>query len=94
MNDVTPIRSDLSRFSRGTVCLFCFSARAQVASGTVIVFQITNSEFVIAADSRALFSNKAPDDTQCKIAALSSQFVVGIDGACFGMRQSPKRTKT
>jgi hypothetical protein len=61
----------------GAVCLFCFSARAQVASGTVIVFQITNSEFVIAADSRALFSNKAPDDTQCKIAALSSQFVVG-----------------
>jgi hypothetical protein len=64
-----------------SICLCCSPACGQVASGTVIVFQLTKNEFVIAADSRALFSNKPPDDTQCKIASLDSHFVIGVDGA-------------
>jgi hypothetical protein len=65
----------------GTIVLYCCTAHAQVEAGTVIILQLTQDEFVIAADSGAIFSNKPPDDSQCKIAALDRQFVVGVSGA-------------
>jgi len=65
----------------GAVCLCFHTAHAQIESGTVIVLQLTKNEFVIAADSRAFFPNKPPEDTHCKIAALDSQFVFGVDAA-------------
>jgi len=65
----------------GAIFLCCCTAHAQIESGTVIVLQFTQDEFVIAADSRGSFSNGSPEDTYCKIAAFDRQFVVGVDGA-------------
>ena len=62
--------------------MFAFSfvgaAHAQVKAGTIIVFQLTQDEFVIAADSRTVFDDRPPDDTRCKIRALDRQFVVAV----------------
>lgn len=65
----------------GASCSCCGLVCAQIASGTVHVFQLMPNKFVIAADSRAIYPNKPPEDTACKIAALDRQFVVGVGAA-------------
>jgi len=60
------------------------AAHAQInaSSGTVIVFEITDDEVVIAADSRGTTKVNTPEDTQCKIAAFKShRAVFAVTGA-------------
>ena len=62
--------------------LICSLTHAQISSGTVVVFQLVNGKFIIAADSRASNSNGTPPtDTYCKIATLGEQFVFARTGA-------------
>lgn len=66
------------------VVLCTLPAISQVNSGTVIFFQFTKSELVLAADSRT--TTISPDGTttqndhQCKIAAVNSKVVISIAG--------------
>jgi len=58
-----------------------YAARAQVSFGTVVVFNFSEDQLVVAADSRAVVDNgsRPPDDSQCKIATFNHQtiFVTG-----------------
>lgn len=49
---------------------------AQISTGTVVVFELAKDKFVIAADSRAVFEDKSPEDNHCKIAAFKSHGVL------------------
>jgi hypothetical protein len=67
-----------------TACIFnglfiSQSAYPQVSSGTVIVFQLVNGKFIMAADSRGIFKG-VPDDTYCKIAAFRQQVIFAASG--------------
>lgn len=57
--------------------LMPYPARAQVGSGTIVVFNFSKNQIVVAADSRMVRDQNinAPDDSYCKIAALSHQFI-------------------
>lgn len=46
------------------------ATHAQVKTGTIVIFQLTDDKFVVAADSRAMIGNNPPDDTNCKISAF------------------------
>jgi len=62
--------------------LFLNAAYAQLQSGTIVVFQLTPQKFVIAADSRAAFESKPPEDTHCKIGGFkSNKVVIGVTAA-------------
>jgi hypothetical protein len=54
-------------------------AHTQVRSGTIVVFQLKDNQFSIAADSRSIL-NGAPNDSECKIMALNRNFVGAITG--------------
>ena len=56
--------------------LAAYPTDGQVGSGTIVVFELAKDKFVIAADSRAVFSDRPPDDTHCKIAAFKSHGVI------------------
>ena len=62
------------------ICAFCVAAHAQVG-GTIIVFDLTHDGFFIAADSRAMFQNKAPEDNHCKIAAVNQDTIFAVSAA-------------
>lgn len=57
--------------------LMTYPTRAQIGSGTVLVFNLSKDQIVVAADSRIRFNRNAaaPNDSYCKIAAFSHQFV-------------------
>ena len=59
-------------------------AISQVNSGTVIFFQFTKSELVLAADSRTTLispdGTTTHNDHQCKIAAVNGKAVIAIAG--------------
>ena len=65
------------------VTSFSFLARAQVNTGSIVVFELTNQRdrFIAAADSRAVFKSKLAEDNHCKIAGFREQFVFAITGA-------------
>jgi hypothetical protein len=68
----------------GCYSIVVYSAHAQVNTGTIVVFQLTNEKFVIAADSRGVVADKPPEDTHCKIAAFKSHHVVfAVSGAAY-----------
>jgi hypothetical protein len=57
-------------------------AFSQVSSGTIIAFNFTKNELVVAADSLAVNQDTgAPDYCHCKIAAFSSQLVFTTVGS-------------
>ena len=65
-----------------SVCIILIGgtmAHAQVRSGTIVVFQLKDNQFSIAADSRSIL-NGIPNDSECKIMALNSNFVGAISG--------------
>jgi hypothetical protein len=69
-------------------CIFpaVYPTQAQVNTGTVIVFQLANDKFVIAADSRSTVRNKPPEDNHCKITAFESDHVVfAVSGAAYAL---------
>jgi hypothetical protein len=48
---------------------------AQIASGTLIVMNVSKNKLVLAADSRALGREGQPDDAQCKIVVFKHTIV-------------------
>jgi hypothetical protein len=77
-----------SRIKKPVKCMALFSlwfasqvTYAQFQTGTVVVFQLTKVRFVVAADSRATFVGKNPQDTSCKIAAFKNHLVFATAGA-------------
>jgi hypothetical protein len=67
--------------------LFSISvAHAQVSTGTIVIFQVTEDRFVIAADSRAVpgVGTMPPEDNHCKISAFKSYHaVVALSASAF-----------
>src|ERR1700722_5083590 len=62
------------------VVVFSFElAHSQVNSRSIIVFQVVDGKFIMAADSREVL-NGEPSDSHCKIAAFSNQLLFGIAG--------------
>jgi len=58
------------------ILLLPYSALAQIVSGTSVVFNLSNENIVLAADSRGVHNDGSPpDNSYCKIAAFSRQFV-------------------
>lgn len=58
-----------------------YPARAQVSSGTIIVFNFSKNQIVVAADSRAVDQNTGvPDDSYCKIAIIGHQLIFTTAG--------------
>ena len=60
--------------------LFALSALCWSASATTIVVGYSKSKIVIAADSRLSKEDGTYQDTSCKIAALSDQFLFASSG--------------
>jgi len=54
------------------LCSDATHSQAVAVVGTIVVFQVTNKKFVIAADSRGTINRGDPDDTVCKISALKT----------------------
>jgi hypothetical protein len=54
-------------------------AYAQVGSGTIVVYQVLENKFIVAADSRVVL-NGIPSDTNCKIAAFREQVIFTASG--------------
>ena len=54
--------------------LVSHSAYSQISSSTLIVFQLVNNKFIMAADSRGSFDG-SPHDTYCKIATFRDQVI-------------------
>jgi hypothetical protein len=62
------------------VIVFSFElAHSQINSGSLIVFQVVDGKFIMAADSREVL-NGIPNDSNCKIAAFSDQLLFGATG--------------
>ncbi|HKV77480.1 MAG TPA: hypothetical protein VJP02_05035 [Candidatus Sulfotelmatobacter sp.] len=64
--------------------LFPPAADAQLEHGTVVVFIVSSSKAVIAADGRYLAPHEPPNDHACKIIALGSQFLFAESGINLG----------
>jgi hypothetical protein len=67
---------------------------ARVSHGTIAVVYYTSSKIVIAADSRGTEMGLAPNDMECKIAALGSDIIfvsTGIGGFDSGDPRFPTR---
>jgi hypothetical protein len=61
--------------------LVSYSACAQVSSGTIIVFNFTKDQLVVAADSRVINEDtRVPNDHECKIAVFDHQLVFASVG--------------
>jgi hypothetical protein len=56
------------------IVFFAYSTSAQTNSETLIVFQITQDNFIVAADSRRMV-NGIPDDSYRKIVAFNDEIV-------------------
>jgi hypothetical protein len=58
------------------IVLMTYPAFSQVRSGTIVVFNVTEDQIVVAADSLAVNQEtKVPDYSHCKIAALDHQLI-------------------
>ncbi len=57
-------------------------AQAQLTSGTLIVFQLRNNKFMLAADSRGEL-NGVTRDTNCKVAAFRQKVIFAVAGVPF-----------
>lgn len=69
--------------------LICSSlAVSEVNHGTIAVIYYTQDKIIVASDSRALFySDRPPDDTQCKIAAFDGKFLFVSAGLAGSVRR-------
>jgi hypothetical protein len=57
-------------------------AFTQINSGTIIIFNFTEDQLVVAADSRGVdFNAGEPQDLECKITTLNHQFVFASAGS-------------
>lgn len=75
------------------IALMPYPAFAQISSGTIIIFNLTKDEIVVAADSRALTDNGGPpDDSYCKIAAIRDQFIFTSVGSARYAKTNPADT--
>lgn len=62
-------------------CVAIHMTDAQINTGTIVVFQLTKNEFVIAADSRGMFIRAGTtSNNECKIAAFKSHSTVFTTG--------------
>lgn len=66
-----------------TVILCSYAAQSQLGSGTIVVYNLTQDKLVIAADSRATYGDRPPDDMQCKISAFRNHIVFAAGGAAY-----------
>jgi hypothetical protein len=66
-------------------CFFAVNAtHAQIKTGTIVIFQLTDDKFIVAADSRAIIGDSPPDDTNCKISAFKlHRAVFAASGAVY-----------
>jgi hypothetical protein len=74
----------------GAVILTAYPTYAQVTSGTVIVVNSSKDKLVVAADSRAVYSNgdRPPDDSQCKLATFDHKVLFATGGNAVRWRNS------
>ena len=57
------------------------AAWPQIQTGTIIVYNLTQDEFTVAADSRGIVrGTDKHDDNECKISAFGSNFVFSMAG--------------
>lgn len=66
----------------GALCCIAFiscNAFAQQESGTVVVFQLVDNKFIVAADSRGLVKG-IPHDTDCKISTFRHKVIFANSG--------------
>jgi hypothetical protein len=67
-----------------------YPARAQVSSGTIIVFNLSKNQVVVAADSVAVDHDTGiPNYSYCKIAAFGHQFIFASAGNVHNIYQPP-----
>ncbi len=71
--------------------LSCRIATAQTSSGTVVVFQLIDDKFIIAADSRSILRG-IPSDTHCKIAAFRHKVIFASSGHSAAVQGDSKDT--
>lgn len=71
------------------VILTSLSVYSQVRSGTIVVFTVSQKEAVIAADSRATYFHRPPDDDQCKIATFRGHLVFAVTSAARYIKDQP-----
>jgi hypothetical protein len=70
--------------------LMSYPALAQISSGTIIVFNFTKDELVVAADSRSVLSDTGnPDNSYCKIAEFHHEFIFTSVGGSRFTKASP-----
>lgn len=75
------------------VVLMSYPTFAQISSGTIIIFNLTQDEIVVAADSRRKSDDgTAPDDSYCKIAAFRHQFIFTSAGRVGYKKVNPADT--
>jgi len=68
------------------------SASSQIDSGTIVVFQLVDGKFIIAADSRGVRGGVS-NNTECKIAAFRHQVIFASSGGgAFGPFDSKDST--
>jgi hypothetical protein len=73
----------MGRWSLMAFTLLSHLAHSQVKAGTVVIFDQTETKFIVAADSRATFpleAKRPPDDAQCKIVAFKNNAVFSSSG--------------
>jgi hypothetical protein len=64
------------------IVLMSYPALAQISSGTIIVFNLTQDKVVVAADSLAMNDNTGiPDYSHCKIATFGHQLIFTTVGS-------------
>jgi hypothetical protein len=62
---------------------------AQIRSGTIVVFDFTKDELVVAADSRSITKPGVPPGESCKIAAFHHEFIFTNVGSISYVRIDP-----
>ena len=63
-------------------------AQSQIKAGSIVVFQLVDGKFVVAADSRG-GNKRGQSDDYCKIVALERDFVFSAAGGAFYDQDSP-----
>ncbi len=73
------------------IVLMSYPALAQISSGTIVIFNFTKDEIVIAADSRGRNDDigRPPDDSYCKISAFRHQFIFTTVGGIHFTKTNP-----
>jgi hypothetical protein len=66
----------------GIAALFASCSKSDTESGTVVVFGLSKTKIVVAADSRATNKRTAEhDDSSCKFITLGNRFIFAATGA-------------